>query len=276
MSRTLAVLAAALTVAVGGCAAGTDMAPATLALDYTANDFSFDGPDTAPAGLTTVTLQNNGAEMHHIALVRLNDGHSMAELIATMEAGGAWPAWAVEAGGPNAPAPGQQLSATLPLEEGTYAVLCFIPSPTDGVPHIMKGMSKVLTVTAGPRQVAAPTPPIELVLSDYTFAFSQPLTAGTHTIRVRTASPHRQSHEAIFAKLEPGSTAADLAAWIETPNGPPPGAPIGGTAGLSPGEWNDVTLELTPGRYAILCFIPDVGDGAPHIVHGMVTEFDIQ
>jgi hypothetical protein len=276
MTRTLTVLAVALATAAGGCAAGTDLAPATLALAYTANDFSFDGPDTAPAGLTTVTLRNDGAEMHHIALVRLNDGHTMADLIAAMGAGAAWPAWAVEVGGPNAPAPGQELAATVPLEEGTYAVLCFIPSPGDGVPHIMKGMAKELTVTAGPRQLAAQTPPIELVLTDYTFAFSQPLTAGMNTIRVRTASPHRQSHEAVFAKLEPGRTAAELAAWIESPNGPPPGAPIGGTAGLSPGEWNDVTLELTPGRYAILCFIPDVGDGAPHIVHGMLTEFEIE
>jgi hypothetical protein len=276
MSHTLKVFALALAAASTGCAASADLAPATLPLTYVAGDFSFDGPDTAPAGLTTVTLQNAGAEMHHVLLVRLDDGHSLADLFAAMDGGGPMPAWAVEVGGPNAPGPGQTLSATVQLEAGRYAVLCVIPSPSDGVPHLMKGMAKELVVTAGPRQAAAPAPSIELVLTDYAFEFSAPLTAGTHTIRVRTAAPHRQSHEALFARLEPGRTAADLAHWAEAPNGPPPATPIGGTTGMAPGEWNDVTLELTPGRYAILCFLPDVGDGMPHVVHGMMTEFVIE
>jgi hypothetical protein len=34
-----------------------------------------------------------------------------------------------------------------------------------------------------------------------------------------------------------------------------------------------VTLE--PGRYALICFLPDRGDGKAHFEHGMVQEFDV-
>src|SRR5690606_9944383 len=140
-------LALAVLAATAGCAADSGYAPATLSLAYTATDFSFDGPDTAPAGLTTVSMVNNGTELHHIALIRLDDGHTMAELFEAMSAGpGPLPEWAIEVGGPSAAGPGGQIAATVPLEEGNYAVLCFIPSPADGMPHIMKGMARELTV----------------------------------------------------------------------------------------------------------------------------------
>jgi hypothetical protein len=29
------------------------------------------------------------------------------------------------------------------------------------------------------------------------------------------------------------------------------------------------TVELTPGNYALLCFLSDSKDGKPHLMHGM-------
>jgi hypothetical protein len=277
MTWTSRVLATALVAAAtGACAADPGIAPAMLSLSYVAGDFSFDGPETAPAGLTTLTMKNAGAELHHMAVIRLNDGHTMADFFATLAEGpGPLPEWAREVGGPSAAGPGGEISSTLMLEEGRYAIVCWIPSPTDGVPHMMKGMARELTVGAGPRQAAADLPTIDLVLTDYAFTFSQPLRAGVQTLRVRTDAPQRQAHEAVFVRLHGDNTAADFLHWVEAPSGPPPGEPIGGIAGLSPGEWNDLTLDLSPGRYGIICFLPDIGNGAPHAMHGMLMEFTI-
>ena len=50
------------------------------------------------------------------------------------------------AGGPAVAAPGQKASTFVPLESGTYAMVCNIPD-AKGVPHVQKGMIKPLTVT---------------------------------------------------------------------------------------------------------------------------------
>jgi hypothetical protein len=277
MSRTFTGLVAAAVLVSGGCVASADTAPAVLTLSYVATDYSFDGPATAPSGLTEFRMINQGGELHHIALIRLEEGRTMLDLFAAMQEGATtFPSWAREVGGPSAAGPGGEIASTVLLEPGRYAVLCFIPSPHDGIPHVMKGMAMELDVTEGMAQAPAPEPAIELVLTDYDFEFSQPLRAGTNHIRVRTATPHRQAHEAVFVRLEDGRSVEDMAHWVEAPDGPPPGMPIGGVAGLSPGEWNDLTLELEPGRYGILCFLPDVGDGMPHIVHGMLTEITVE
>jgi hypothetical protein len=34
-------------------------------------------------------------------------------------------------------------------------------------------------------------------------------------------------------------------------------------------------MDFEPGRYALLCFVPDAGDGMPHFMHGMVQEFTV-
>ena len=34
-------------------------------------------------------------------------------------------------------------------------------------------------------------------------------------------------------------------------------------------------VDLEPGEYIALCFVPDANDGAPHLVHGMVLPFTV-
>jgi uncharacterized cupredoxin-like copper-binding protein len=36
-----------------------------------------------------------------------------------------------------------------------------------------------------------------------------------------------------------------------------------------------ITVDFTPGRYALYCFIPDVKDGKPHTHHGMLKELTV-
>jgi len=112
-----------------------------------------------------------------------------------------------------------------------------------------------------------------MTLVDYGFEFSQPLQAGKQTIRVKNVA--KQGHEVVILKLAPARKAADVLAWMEKMEGPPPGMPIGGTTPMAQGEENIITLDLAPGEYALICFVPDAKDGKPHFVHGMSQEITI-
>jgi hypothetical protein len=241
----------------------------------TATDYSFSMPNTLPAGPTKFSLVNHGHELHHLFLVRLNDGKTAADLASAMKKPGPLPPWAVEVGGPNGTDPATtSFATTVRLEAGRYAALCIIPGP-DGVPHVMKGMIRDLVVSPGngATQVGrAPTSTISL--TDYTFQPTKPLTVGHHLVLVRNDG--KQTHELEIARLLPGKTPADLAHWAEKMSGRPPAHFLGGVSPIAPGKSNDLSLDLAPGHYVFLCFVPDAKDGKPHVAHGMVRDFVIK
>ena len=236
-----------------------------------AQEFSFDAPDTVPAGFTRVGLMNHGAEPHHAVIVRLDSGHVAGELLDAL-AKNRVPAWAVFLGGPNASMQGISETA-VELTPGNHVLICLIPS-TDGVLHVAKGMVRNLTVTEAATQTVAPTADLTITLKDYAFEKSAPLTAGAHVIRVDNAA--EQPHEVIIIKLEPGKTIQEFVEWAEKRQGPPPGTPVGGTTPQSPGTSNFVFADFTPGEYGLVCVVPDVKDGKLHLVHGMIEQFKIE
>lgn len=105
-------------------------------------EYAFEGlPETVPAGVTGLVLNNDGAEPHEMIVFRVNDGvtGSAEELLAAPEdqiqqnltfAGAA------------VAQPGTS-GVTFPeLEPGRHVVVCFIPvgGGEDGPPHFMHGM----------------------------------------------------------------------------------------------------------------------------------------
>jgi len=246
-----------------------------------AKEFSFTAPSTIPAGQVTLRLVN-GQQLHHVQVLQLTQGKTMADLEAAMKSKGPPPAWLVSVGGPNAAVPGATIEATLTLDPGNYVIACFIPSPgADATPHAMKGMIKPLTVSAekgvtqaGAEVEATPTPDIHLELKDYGFVFSKPVTAGKHTIHVMNDGP--QEHEAVLFRLAPGKHISDVDAYVEGGmQGPPPGKPIAGMAALGKGRTGIFTDDFTPGTYGLTCFVP-APDGKVHADHGMTLEFEVK
>jgi hypothetical protein len=80
-------------------------------------------------------------------------------------------------------------------------------------------------------------------------------------------------------KLDDGATVADLAAALAT--GDPAaalevGSFAGGTGLVSAGESSgaDAVLDLTPGGYAMICFV-EGPDRLPHLAHGMLRPFEV-
>ncbi len=277
---------AAVAVTIAACAgdsgSGSDTASADASadlspvdpqiIDVTAGDYFYTLADTISSGATTFRLATTGQEMHHVQLVRLDDGHTLEEMLsAPMD--GPPPAWVQFVGGPNAPVPNSgQALVTVNLAPGNYGLLCMIPSP-DGMPHVAKGMSKTLVVTPATTVAALPAVTMRMTLTDYDFVMDTPLKSGAQIIEVQNAA--EQPHEVLIARLAPGATAEQLLQWIEKPEGPPPGEPMGGTVGLSSGITNYVHTDLSPGEYALLCFLPDAKDGRPHFAHGMMKQITV-
>jgi uncharacterized cupredoxin-like copper-binding protein len=249
-----------------------DSGPRTITV--VAQEYSFSMPDTIFAGAISFRIMNRGRELHHLYLARLGAGKSAADLVGAMKAGGPPPSWATDVGGPNGADPGTtSLTTTVTLTPGHYAALCVIPGP-DGAPHVMKGMYKDLFVVergTGPARRAAVRDTITLV--DYGFDTHATVRRGVHRVIVRNTSA--QSHELELARLLPGKTPADLGAWAQKMAGPPPAHFLGGVSPLAPGQVNELRLDLAPGHYVMLCFVPDAHDGKPHVAHGMVHDFII-
>ncbi|MDQ2891274.1 MAG: hypothetical protein M3R65_12090, partial [Gemmatimonadota bacterium] len=115
-----------------------------------ATDFAYPGaPSTVPAGMTTFNLVNDGHVLHHMEIIRLDSGRTIADLQAELAKPAPPPTWAAFQGGPNASDPGRTANATLDLQPGSYAMICFVDVP-GGVPHFAKGMIKGFTVSAAP------------------------------------------------------------------------------------------------------------------------------
>ncbi len=261
-----------------GTAATTPPAVATPPeVHFTAKDFAFEGPDTIPSGMTTIVLHNDGPNLHHLLLMRLESGKTVEDFkaaVSSMKPTDMLPAWAVESGGVNPPMPGADTRATLMIEPGNYAVACVVDVP-DHVPHMMKGMITGLTVTPSSTPSAqAPESDLTVSMVDFGFAPSAPFTAGHHVVKV--VNNGAQSHEMEVVQLAPGKTMDDLAKWGQTYAGPLPGTSLGGAAPMSPGQVEYVPLDLTAGNYALLCFVVDPAKHMPHIAEGMVLPFTIQ
>lgn len=238
-----------------------------------ATDFAFAVPETLPPGLTTFRLANAGAEPHHSVLFKLADGKTVADFQAVAMSA-TTPDWITLPGSPAAIMPNDTSNTTTMLAPGQYVLVCYVPSP-DGAPHIAKGMVKGFVVAgAAPAAAAEPTPDVVVTMSDYTFAFSTPLTAGAHTVRVENAGP--QVHEITFERLADGKSLQDYVAWGKAGmKGPPPSHPVGGVIGPTIGGHAYFTISLTPGKYLVLCYVPDEKDQKAHVEHGMIQEITI-
>lgn len=242
-----------------------------------AADFAYNMPDRVSEGWTKVTLNNSGDEPHHIQFLRLKDGVTFDQFQDALKQGEGPALNLVEqVGGVGAVHPSGSAQAVLYLTPGDYVVMCFIPSPSDGMPHFTKGMTNTMTVT---EDVAfaydEPTPTMTIRLKDYSFDLPESIPAGQSVIKVINDGP--ESHEFNILRLEAGKTLADVTAFLNGEiEGPPPFAPVGGMNGLDAGKYGYALLDLQPGNYVAICNIPSPkAAGAPHFMLGMIKEFTI-
>lgn len=246
------------------------------AVTFKGADFSFEGPEQIPAGLTTINFQNVGKEWHHIQFARLNDGVTFVKLTEAMQKGDpAFMTMMSFVGGVAALDPGGNGSVTLDLAEGEYVLMCFIPS-ADGVPHVAKGMVRPLTVKGAASAAAAePKADVTVNMKDFHFTMPAEVKASKQVWKIVNDGP--QPHEIAIIKLAEGKTIEDIYAWYAKPEGPQPFQFVGGMQGMSVGAPAAfINLDLQPGAYVATCDIPDPASGKPHSALGMVMPFTVK
>jgi hypothetical protein len=112
-------------------------------------------------------------------------------------------------------------------------------------------------------------------VSEFTFNIeSAPTTDTTGFVLTNSGE---QPHEIALVRVDLDLTLNELVELAMTSEETPEGiTDVGFTSGY-PGEEHGLALEgpLTPGRYVMLCFFPDV-DGTPHVAKGMIAEFTVE
>ncbi|HYE77289.1 MAG TPA: hypothetical protein VEI97_04815 [bacterium] len=132
------------------------------------------------------------------------------------------------------------------------------------------------TSSCGPDKAPAPpgpplpaaSPELDVVMSEYAFAYAPPAQAGRVIFRVRNAGqvPHDLNLLPLGEDVPPidaqlrGTTRRALAPFAEL-------------SPRAPGASGVFAVDLVAGRrYALICFVRDA-DGLPHGLKGMTSEF---
>jgi uncharacterized cupredoxin-like copper-binding protein len=245
---------------------------------FEASDFAFSGPASVEAGVVALQLDNRGAEAHQLGLFKLNDGVDAGTVLGALgaagnlEAGRAYGTWIA---GPNGVAAGGQQSVVTELLPGQYVVACLMPG-ADGVPHAMKGMLTNLTVTptTAPARAIGDSALPTIGLKNYFFELPKDFD-GHGSVLVENRGD--QVHELVIVKLNAGKTVDDVVAYEKTPapRGAAPFVDAGGVTFVDPGQRARMDLDLAPGNYAVVCYLPTPGDATPHLMLGMVHGFTV-
>lgn len=168
------------------------------------------------------------------------------------------------------------------------------PTPESTSPAITTPATTPATTPPAttPATTAATTPPvtapdtapdaapfqIDVTTSDHAFTLSSEVAAAgpvTFALTNEGSEPHQMQ----VAALPDGMTAADFVEAFERDGELAALESVvwaGGVNGVEPGATEIATVEVAPGRYVVLCFIPSPGEhGTSHVSLGMVGELDV-
>ena len=186
-------------------------------------------------------------------------------------------------GGPGLTGGGRSSKTTMNLTEGTYLVECYVLD-LDGVFHTTHGMIETFEVTGGPSKMAEPEPTLDVSIStgEGIVFDDADVRLGRQTVGITFEDnkeyDHGLGHDVHLIRLEEGTTASDVNAWMDyldvgpdgyyadsgglTSSGDAPGPEtfLGGVQDVFPGEVPETAyfeVTLSPGDYAWIAEVPD-------------------
>ena len=190
------------------------------------------------------------------------------------------PPWYYEttmAGGPYAEA-GDTRSAVVELTAGEWVLWAEFPgAPQAPVPVTVTGEA--------PADQPTVSADLRIEMSEYTFTFPTPLTAGSYLVEL--ANVGEQPHFLGMGRVPDGTTLDDIMAMFasfEDPMATPAADGLSfedidlvlDTADQSAGVTAWYTAELEPGTYLAVCFVPDPESGTPHAMLGMTQLVEVE
>jgi hypothetical protein len=176
------------------------------------------------------------------------------------------------AGGAFAP-PGATAEVVVTVNPGQYVLA---PDPESG---LAPQTFMVTGEAAAPADIAADQ---TVTLKNFEFEFPENVTAGQQVWTVTNTGD--QPHEMFITKTPRRLTLEEVDVLLNLPEDemPPEGFPnpaefqdVGGVAPISKDQSVSIELNLEPGAYVAICFMPDKETGMPHAMKGMVTIFEV-
>jgi hypothetical protein len=219
---------------------------------------------TVKAGLVEIRLHNRARALHKAQLWRIDGDHSVKEALRIRHP---LPDWLRTAGGGSLTEPGKTSRTLQTLSPGRYYI-----AGTLGQPGSVASFEAI-----GPQpDRELPRAPARVEARDFSFRVSG-LRAGRNSIDFDNTGA--QPHHAFFAPMRAGVELAAVKQFFRAPTSvgePPVTDRTRETVIVEGGERQIAQIDLTPGRYALICFVRDRGGGPRHIELGMINEVTVR
>lgn len=254
-----------------------DSTAATLSAEVSLSGdrVKLEAPASVEAGVTTMRLTNSAPAPIGVEIIRV-DGEQTADEVLTQitREEGPIPGWIHGAGGAGVAPPDGEAAGTQILEPGTHYLIAE-GSGDDAGPATA---AKLEVTGSGQEDAELPEADARIVADEYSFETAD-LEAGSNTIKFENVG--RELHHALAFPIQGDTPIAEVQQFFQgqgQQQGPPPIDFEGGfgTPVLDGGTAQTIELEIEPGRYALVCFIPNRAGSPPHAALGMVNEIEIK
>jgi len=248
-------------------------APVENAVAITGVDYGYtlDKP-AVDSGLTKIEFINGGKDAHMLVISQITPGKTFKDAQAALvtqdekdDEGIFVETDDYPAGAPQILTPGARTTTYTDLKSGSYALICFFPTP-DGKAHFAAGMLAEFTVNAAATTAPAPVTTAEATVVEGTITIPD-LSSGKAMLKVTNAG--KSAHDFTVVSTPPGKTFADILAVVDKYfQGQGKVADIagvfhGGLTSLPAGTSGVLELDLPPGTYYVICTEGE-GDGKEH------------
>ena len=288
MKRSIWALTAAavgaLALAIAGCGDSGSSDPTKVAVNVTENgqgDYAVSVPKEIQGGAVELTLDNSKNQAPHDAqLVRLEGGHTYAEAapILNSDRPQEIPDWIQGYGGIGETSPGQTGTTTVKLDEGHYVLQDDAENGAKAPPYTefdVKDTNDADLPDTDAKVTAATTDSGDPA-HEYEWQ-TEGLKAGVNKITF-DAQGDKALHVLVAAPINGNATIDQVAQELDS-NGPPKSIDFeasNSTSVIDGGKQEVTTLDLKPGRYALICFLPDRDEpNKPHFKQGLLKEVTI-
>ncbi|MEZ5381720.1 MAG: hypothetical protein R2754_07975 [Microthrixaceae bacterium] len=257
-------------------------------LDIDGNEYTFkispDPTEPLKPGWTLLRFHNVGVEAHQVMFARIKDGVDMSEL-AEAGANDSSGAGAIEfvdmIGGVSYIDGDYETTALVNLEEGTVMAMCYVPD-AKGTAHALMGMSSALTVAAPSGDAPEPAPELDdeealgtIEMSEDGYLFPEQLETGWYQVKNTDTALHELSLLRLERELDDDATEALVQDLADNKAPSVKLDAVGGMGAISPGFDGYLYLDLEPGNYLTVDFMPDPGEPRPHMLDGYYATFSV-
>lgn len=242
----------------------TESGPSRFTITMTPE--KIDIPAAIPAGLVALTIDNADSEWHSAIFRKLNQDVSLEDFEAAFrqDPRSTLP-MTTFIGGPDVPGK-TTMPGYYPLEAGTYIVVDNWTEPWRFASFKVEGQTA--------QEMQPPRADVQVMMDEYTIEMPDSFPKGRRLWQFTNQGEF--PHNVAIIRLSEDQSLDDIAVWLNEEPGPEPFEYFTMWNIVSPGITSWGEIELQPGEYLAVDFMPDFGseDGL-NIDQGMVSAFTV-